>query len=374
MSDSEEGHAVLLLGLVFPVLSVSLISLVFHISLVSLSFPVSPIFLALPVLLTSSLAFPVFPVRHVGIGCDRSDQSGEDISGLLTSVKVLLGSPVGFLFGDISLDLGSVEEPVLADNLCELDWLLEDGSPGLDGGDVGVHALAARDGFWEDPEDVADRLKTSDDLSALDVFESSLDVLDQRLDVGHAGAQLFEVVVSGEAVDKAGGEVGNEVQGREHNPVLGDLNGSDGEGHEISEVSACVEVELGVPVSLKSGDVGLDLVLVEQVVLGDGGGELGGVGEDGSPGSDGGDFLVHALAGAKSLRDLEGGEAKLECSLGVVVPASLLDVGDASLDLLSHELTTLVAGFDLNEFVVTGHTEHESGNEIGAGNDDVVLN
>ena len=48
-----------------------------------------------------------------------------------------------------------MEEPVLGDGLCKLLRVFEDFGPSFDGSDVGVHALAAGDGVWEEPEDVA---------------------------------------------------------------------------------------------------------------------------------------------------------------------------------------------------------------------------
>ena len=110
-----------------------------------------------------------------------------------------------------------MHEPVLADDLRELDRLLKDCSPSLDGGDVSLdtRVSAARNGVWEEPQDVADVFNTSDDFSALNVFEGFLSILDDGINILHASVQLIEVLVSCKAVDKTGGEVGNGVERRE---------------------------------------------------------------------------------------------------------------------------------------------------------------
>ena len=94
------------------------------------------------------------------------------------------------------------------------------------------------------------------------------------------------------------------------------------------------------------------------------GGELGWVLEDGGPIGDSLEIIVHVLTGVESLWDLECGKSKLESGLDVVVNSTLFDVGDASLNFLSHELATLVASFNLGEFVVSGHSEDEASNEV----------
>ena len=79
---------------------------------------------------------------------------------------------------------------------------------------------------------------------------------------------------------------------------------------------------MSVPVSLQSFNVTLDLLLVERVVLGELLRQLGWVSEDLGPGLNRCDIIVHVLAGAEGLRDLQGRQAELESGLGVVVPAT----------------------------------------------------
>lgn len=121
-----------------------------------------------------------------------------------------------------------------------------------------------------------------------------------------------------------------------------------------------------IPVSLDGRDISLNLSLVEEVVLGKGGSELSWVCEDGSPGLDVSNVIIHAFAGVESLWDLEDSKTELEGALDVVVPATFLNVCDTSLNLLSHELASLEAGFNFGEIVISGHAVHEAGDKVGS--------
>ena len=101
------------------------------------------------------------------------------------------------------------------------------------------------------------------------------------------------------------------------------LNGADSECHQSGKVLTSLEVRFSVPISLKSGDIGLDLALVDGEVLGEGSRELGGISEDLSPRLNGGDVFIHVLAGVEGLRNLQSSQAELKCGLGVIVPATL---------------------------------------------------
>ena len=152
------------------------------------------------------------------------------------------------------------------------------------------------------------------------------------------------------------------------------LDGANSERHQSGKVVTSLEVRRSVPISLESGDIGLDLFLVEGVVLGEGSRELGGVGEDLGPRLNGSDVFIHVLAGVEGLGNLQDCQAELKCGLGVVVPATLLDIGDSSLDLLGHERNALIAGLDLGQLVVPGHTVDEASDEIGGIHDSKVGN
>lgn len=150
---------------------------------------------------------------------------------------------------------------------------------------------------------------------------------------------------------------------------LSESDGSDGEGKEVSKIDTSLELFSGSPVSFDSGDISLNGSLVEGEVLGDSLAEGGRVGEDLGPVFDSLELVTHALTSAEGLRDLEGNEGEVKCGLNVVVPARFLDVSDTGLDLVVHELTTLVARLDLNKLVVFGHAVHESSDEVGSGHD-----
>ena len=142
------------------------------------------------------------------------------------------------------------------------------------------------------------------------------------------------------------------------------LDWSDGINHELSEVLSSVEVGLSIPVSSECCDIAVNGIVVEEVVLADGGSKGAWVGEDGAPGFDGGEIISHLVAGVEGLWDLEDDEAEFKDSLHVIVPSSLFDIIDSLLDLWSHDLPSLGTGHDLSQVVVLHHAVHESTDEL----------
>lgn len=71
-----------------------------------------------------------------------SDKSNEDVSDVLTSGEVVFVIPVVLLLLDSILDVALVKKPVLANSLGKLRRLSEDLTPGLDTGEIILHAGA----------------------------------------------------------------------------------------------------------------------------------------------------------------------------------------------------------------------------------------
>jgi len=70
------------------------------------------------------------------------------------------------------------------------------------------------------------------------------------------------------------------------------------DGDKVSSDLARGEELVGSPVSLDGCDVGLDGLLVKEIVLGRGGDQLSLVREDLGPGLDGCDIVAHSVAGS----------------------------------------------------------------------------
>jgi hypothetical protein len=66
----------------------------------------------------------------------------------------------------------------------------------------------------------------------------------------------------------------------------------------------------------------------------------------------------------KSLGDLKGNNTEFKDSLGQVVPSVSVDLGESEFNLLVHKLTTLVAGSDFLEVILSGHTIEEASEEF----------
>lgn len=192
-----------------------------------------------------------------------------------------------------------------------------------------LELLAAGDGVWQHPDEVANVCGKLHEVEALDVIESGKSIVSKRLQIGHAALELSAVVVAGEAHNEASSEVGNKgVQRRQFEALKSRSRHHDGANHKGQKVgsgSARLEVKSTGPVGLDGGNVGLDLSLVEEVVLGDDLCELSWVLEDLSPGLDGLDVISHSPAGVESLRNLERHDGELKSGLEVIVPTSHLN-------------------------------------------------
>jgi hypothetical protein len=113
-------------------------------------------------------------------------------------------------------------------------------------------------------------------------------------------------------------------------------------------------------VSLVSGNVGLNSLSVESIVLGDGGSQFLGVQKDLRPFANSSEIVSHVLASVESLRNLKNNYAEFKNGLNFVVPAALCEFCESKLDFGVHHLGAGVAGFDFLEVVFGGHTVNEA--------------
>ena len=101
---------------------------------------------------------------------------------------------------------------------------------------------------------------------------------------------------------------------------------------------------------------------MEKPVLGKGLGESLGFSEDGGPLLNGSDVLIHVLACGESGGELVDALANFGESGNI---AAILDPGHGELDVMDNISATSVAGFELREMVISGHSVNETGDEVG---------
>ena len=307
-------------------------------------------------------------------GLDWANSDGHQIGQVVTSFKVVGCIPVSLKSGDVCVDLPLVESVVLGDRGGQSSGVREDLSPSLNGCDVVTHVLAGAENLRDlqgHQAELKSGLSVIVPASILDVSNASLNLLHHEVTSVVAGLNLCQVVVTGHAVNESSDEIGCI-----HNAEIGNgcgLNRSDSHGHQSGQVVTSLEEVACIPISLKSADVSLDLLLVESVVLGKSGRQLGWVSEDLSPSLDGCDVTIHVLAGAKRLRNLQCRQTELKSSLSVIVPATLLDVCNASINLLVHEFAALEARLDLSQVIITSHSIDETSNEVSGVRSNAVL-
>ena len=150
---------------------------------------------------------------------DWSNKEDKSISCLLTSIEPLVVGPCLSVICDVLLDLHSMSEPVLGDSLCELNWVVEDIRPGLDGVDIIIHTFTSAEGVWEIPEDSSDVLESRDWVEVLEVIEGRDSLVDEWLTDVHAVLDFIKVVVAGESVDESSGEIWDSLKRWEEDGV-----------------------------------------------------------------------------------------------------------------------------------------------------------
>lgn len=183
-----------------------------------------------------------------------------------------------------------------------------------------------------------------------------------------ASFNLFQLVITGEAVDKTSDEVGDSFDG----DTVGSLplrvvrsDGADRDGSEVSGGKTGFPHLFSVFVSLDLFDVAVDVFLVESDILSDGFGEFGWFSEDLSPVRNSFKIVAHMLASMKSGGKLERDNAELQNSLDKTVGRVLVELVKSVGNFFVDHVATVVASFDLEEVVLTGHAVHEAADEFG---------
>jgi len=122
----------------------------------------------------------------------------------LAGAIVVASGPVGLLLLDIGLDLGAMEEPVLAGNLRHFERVLEDRSPVLNDLKISLEfskLLTAADCIWKKPDKVAEIACKLHHMEALDVVEGRHGIHGERLQIGHATFELSTVIIARETLE-----------------------------------------------------------------------------------------------------------------------------------------------------------------------------
>merc|ERR1719225_1012320 len=229
----------------------------------------------------------------LGGNLDGANGDGEQVSGGLASLVVFCTAPVNLDGVDVAHDLGFVEDHMLGNGRDQVS---------LEGSDGGLNILGSLE-----------------PVASLDSLDDSLDISDGSLTIGEAGGDLGEMVVANHAFEKATNE---EERGIEWHVGDAVLNGTDSKSQSGGGVLASVEVATSGPVSLFLCDVFLNLASVQEPVLGNSLGKLGGLSENLSPGLDGSEIIVHTLAGGHGRANLVPCLAGVLDALEVVSRAS----------------------------------------------------
>ena len=124
------------------------------------------------------------------------------------------------------------------------------------------------------------------------------------------------------------------------------------------------EVSTSGEVRFEGGDVHSDLLLVQQVVLGNSRDQLGLVREDRGPALDGTQVVLHVLARVQLLWHLEADKEQIKHALSDIVPATSLEVTDGSHELLVHLGCARVASLKLGQVVLGCHTVDEASQDV----------
>ena len=304
-------------------------------------------------------------VNLVGVGRDgdRAETNVEDISGGLAGLEVLLSVPVGLDGGNIVSDLLVVEDHGLGNLLGSALGVLEDGGPLAESLELRAHVLASREHGGDHTGNLLSKAGSLDHVLGLNGLDELLDLGSESLSIGGASLDLIEVVLTDKTVENTSKELNGslDVGKAVGSLVKSGLHGANSEHEGISGVLASIEVVGSGPVGLLLIDILADLAAVEEPVLGDGLGESSGLGENLGPVLNLSDVLIHALASGHGRADLVPDDTGILDGLEVVAS---LEVADGELGVSDDLVTTLVAGLNLREVVVTSHGEHEASDEV----------
>ena len=293
--------------------------------------------------------------------CDWPNKLDEGVSGVDSSAEVASSCPVNFFLSDVLLDSTLVEEPVLGDGDGELFGVGENFSPCLNSGEILIHTGAFSGGVLKVSLESGNVLVGLNDVHVLKVGKQVLSVSLDLDTAGVASLDFFEIVVTGETVNESSDEVwDSQWVEAQHSSGVYWVDWTDSESQQIGGNDTSLPPFLSGPVCLVSGDVSLNSLSVESVVLSDGGSQLLWVKEDLTPFTNGGKIVSHVLACVKSLRNLENNNAEFENCLNFVVPAALCELSESKLDFGIHHLSAGVAGFDFLEVVFGGHSVDEA--------------
>ena len=193
-----------------------------------------------------------------------------------------------------------MEEPVLSEFLNEGAWFLEHLSPCLDSSDVvlEVFALAWSNIHLEVVDEGFEVLESRDDVELFEVLNEFMDVWSLLIGTLDASLEFREVVLTDHAVNETSQEFWNSDDSTFNFELLTLWEWED-EVNGCCGVFSRVEVVLGLPVNLNLTNVGLDLSLVEEVVLGGGLDKLAWALVGIKPFINLGHIVIQVLAGAK---------------------------------------------------------------------------
>ena len=132
------------------------------------------------------------------------------------------------------------------------------------------------------------------------------------------------------------------------------------DGHDVSHFLTSLEPFLGVSIGLEGGNIGFNLLLVEEEAFGQGWNERLYFGEVLCPCLNGSDVITHAFASVQNLWELKSNKTDFKDSLDDVVRSACFEVGDCLLKLRYYffgvSFSNIEASFNLSQLVVFSQT------------------
>jgi len=113
----------------------------------------------------------------------------------------------------MAFNLFTMEQPVLCGDLRDVEWIFEDFSPLENNVEVSLKLsklFTAADCLRQHPNEVSKVTSKLHDMEALDIFEGSLKVVCERLQISHAAFKLSAVIIACKTVEEAGHKIRHE--------------------------------------------------------------------------------------------------------------------------------------------------------------------
>ena len=144
---------------------------------------------------------------------DWSKELDKGGSSVITSLKILMNSPVMLFLFDICLNCFSMCKPSFSNTLCKMNRVLKNVGPLFNGIDIVIHIITRLYCIWKHPDHITNILCSSDQIQTFDVINDMSNSDHHQVRSIKAMGQLIKMVVASQTIDQTTCKLGNSIEG-----------------------------------------------------------------------------------------------------------------------------------------------------------------